>query len=282
MNLTDVPDVNHSAGVELLSPIPYAPHSLRQIRGKVAWALLFLLAAPLLSYCCATVLAAMNVAPALLAVGHLIAFVLLVMGIAWLCQFLPHWQMAKRAATVSPSAISHSIPRRRPQRHRFRQRLTSPLDFPLMLLLLGTVPVVIASGFYQLMVFWLPLAFSQFISGCRKEVWLRWHGGYDPAGDCFYLERSFYWGKCEWREEVGAGHFCGIYWERGVGECHLWLASVDGDSDIAIPAGNSWYGSNGAVAQRLAERLSAASGLPLLYRWPAPPLSMLRSSGAIR
>ena len=154
---------------------------------------------------------------------------------------------------------------------------TLPIRF-----LLCTVPVVIASGSYQLMVFWLPLVFGQFIHGCRHEVWLRWHGGYDPAGDCFYLERSFYWGKCEWREEVGAGHFCGIYWERGVGECHLWLASVDGDSDLAIPAGNSWYGSNGAVAQRLAERLSAASGLPLLYRWPAPPLSMLRSSGAIR
>lgn len=47
----------------------------------------------------------------------------------------------------------------------------------------------------------------------------------------------------------------------------LWLAGRAGGEDVALaPAGGRW--------ERRAEALSAASGLPVLYRWPAPPAEL--------
>ena len=88
----------------------------------------------------------------------------------------------------------------------------------------------------------------------------RW--GYDRSGDYFYGQRrrGLKWGE---RQRWPAANYIGIYL---LGE-ELWLAGRSSDVLLA-PVGY------GLFMTSPAERLSAASGLPLLHRWPLPPAEL--------
>ena len=104
----------------------------------------------------------------------------------------------------------------------------------------------------------------------------RW--SYCPTDDCFYVERwRFSGGKFHWREEGRwpAGDFIGIYWQ-GSYHSQLWLAARAGNDALLPAVGNLWQGNNEEAARNLALRLSAVSGLPILYRWPVPPREVFK------
>lgn len=106
----------------------------------------------------------------------------------------------------------------------------------------------------------------------------RWR--YRADDDVFLRERwSWAGGKLAWREEEAqeAAQFIGIYWSGRLYQGQLGLAGRAGGVDVLWPlVAGPGSGEGSDVARRLAEALSAASGLPLLYRWPEPPREIFK------
>ncbi len=137
-----------------------------------------------------------------------------------------------------------------------------------LLLILLVSPLALL--LWPLLLIWLTLRL--FYAKC----WHRWR--YDAARDTFHRDGR---GWPQWREEGSwsAAECCGLYLERVGRRPRLWLAGPAGGEDVLL--GDLSYLSSGGkeAGQNLLTRLSAASGLPVLYRWPAPPLGLASPSG---
>ena len=186
------------------------------------------------------------------------------------------WRQSLREVQRQP------IPARKSERRELVfQPATSPLAFPLWLLTWLCAPIFVlymyGSTFFMLLshdsgnfkvkfiLLTVPIAYllwAILANGFRRRVWLKGRYGYDATTDRFYREHSLYH---DYKREADwtAGDFLGLYWEEipwvGV---QLWLAAPAGGEDVLMAELHSRR-----AARRLAAELSAASGLPVLYRW---------------
>ena len=111
----------------------------------------------------------------------------------------------------------------------------------------------------------LPVA----IDGFRRHIWRKWRYGYDAATDSFFRDSGFVLGSLQRKESWPTDNFVAIHWEEyGRDKARLWLKSGDNYEDLLLADLKLWSSSNERFAQRLAEELSAASGLPLIHRLP--------------
>ena len=195
----------------------------------------------------------------------------------------PAWRGIQQSQRPAP--VRAVIPARRPERRSLVYRHSSWLNlllwlllWPLALLSLLLIPVPLLDSSYffapemrklarnWLVIFGLMLlmVLPALAAGWRRRIWRQRHCGYDAAGDYFYLTEG-----ATTLARWPAANFIGIYWEgTGAGiyrvGAQLWLAGAQGRDDVALAELNYWYRSNEAAAARLAARLSAASGLPVL------------------
>ena len=189
-----------------------------------------------------------------------------------------------------PAAIplAAPLPPRAPPGHSYRQNLTARLDFPLWLLLGGLLLVLIMALLFQpptaqqmsgLMELG-GLVATLVAAGLARRVWQRRRCGYEAQSDSFHRDRASYFAPYEREGCWPAADFCGLYWEkktswsREVPRSRLWLAGKAGGQDMLLAELNYWHRDNQRAARQLAQELSAASGLPLLYRWPGPPAAI--------
>ena len=95
---------------------------------------------------------------------------------------------------------------------------------------------------------------------------------YRANGDYFCFQRRGRNLKWEEVEHYPVADYRAFYTDRTADNAgQLWLAGSDGRDDVQLPLPSYWLRESSSTAQSLAERLGAASGLPLLHRWPAPP-----------
>ena len=99
----------------------------------------------------------------------------------------------------------------------------------------------------------------------------RWR--YRADGDAFVLyRRRWPWG---WREVARwpAADFLGFYviQEKQDSAAQLWLAGRAGGEGLMLGTASYALQNNANAGRDAAEGLSRDSGLPVLYRWPAPP-----------
>ena len=210
----------------------------------------------------------------------------------------------------------HSLPARRPagasQSRRFNNHwdgLLLPVIFAGVLLRFSYWQGAFRLNFFLLKLLSLATLYLLFIHALRWRGPLLWVCGYDAASDSCQLERGHWRGGPVQREQWPATDFVGLYVERaspllgafsippeqagwltaapGVSlkqlaaalpplHGRIWLAGKEGGEDVLLADLNSWYRRNYREAQRLAEKLSEASGLPVLHRWPAPPARISR------
>ena len=151
--------------------------------------------------------------------------------------------------------------------------IMQPIRIIGMLLLTLLVLSPLALLLWPLLLIWLPLMLLRLF---YVKCWQRWR--YDAARDIFHRDGR---GWPQWREEGSwsAAECCGLYLERVGRRPRLWLAGPAGGEDVLL--GDLSYLSSGGkeAGQDLLNRLSAASGLPVLYRWPAPLLGLASPSG---
>ena len=137
-----------------------------------------------------------------------------------------------------------------------------------LLLILLVSPLALL--LWPLLLIWLPLMLLRLFNA---KCWQRWR--YDATRDTFHRDGR---GWPQWREEGSwpAAECCGLYLERVGRRPRLWLAGPAGGEDVLL--GDLSYLSSGGkeAGQNLLARLSAASGLPVLYRWPTPPLELFK------
>lgn len=126
---------------------------------------------------------------------------------------------------------------------------------------------------WPLLLIWLPLMLLRLF---YAKCWQRWR--YDATRDTFHRDGR---GWPQWREEGSwpAAECCGLYLERVGRRPRLWLAGPAGGEDVLLGDLAYLYIGGKEAEQNLLARLSAASGLPVLYRWPAPPLGLASPSG---
>ena len=143
----------------------------------------------------------------------------------------------------------------------------------LLLTLLVLSPLALL--LWPLLLIWLPLMLLRLF---YAKCWQRWR--YDATRDTFHRDGR---GWPQWREEGSwpAAECCGLYLERVGRRPRLWLAGPAGGEDVLLGDLAYLYIGGKEAEQDLLNRLSAASGLPVLYRWPAPPLSLMKNSGPI-
>lgn len=193
-----------------------------------------------------------------------------------------HWRRRRHLQQAAPKAIDRAVPARSASRHRLVRELKSPGELTMLLLpllallwLLWQMRTVGADKIKYLFILFSPLilTFGLLIAqALQRRVW-RWQRcGYDPASDRFFHEWHSYLGSAARVTWWSAGDFCGIYWEStkqlskfGRGG-QLWLAGRAGGEDRRLLELNFWYWDNYRQIQQLAEELSGASGLPILYR----------------
>lgn len=213
----------------------------------------------------ATVLAA-------LALLVLLALLLREMGQRW------RQMQIQRAQGTRPAA--HQIPARRSARPAPFFSTTRLLG-PLLWLTLGAF-LLAGAAYLARDNRWaaLTVVLTLMLAYLACGRWARWR--YAADSDSFILSRRHWFG---WREveRLPAADFCGLYLERDKKGAYpqLWLVGRDGD-DVRLARvahwllknNPYWLYDNEMAADDLAEELSAASGLPLLYRWPAPPAAI--------
>ena len=259
---------------ELLSPIPYAPDSPRGLKLKITGALLMLAAGLALFYYGHTVLR--ETADSRRFPVYLLAAALLPLALLDLWHYRRRWRQLQQLRTMA-APLAHRLPPRRPSRHSYQCRFSSLLDLPLqglgILSLLAGFAVGISYFLLSLLISRLPKAPQPL----PRKSWQRWRCGYDAATDCFHLAWANYLGSYRRLYQRPAAEFCGLYQEEGL----IWLAGLAGGVDVLLAELDYWYRSNDAAFRALLAKLSAASGLPVLYRWPAPPLSLMKNSGPI-
>lgn len=209
---------------------------------------------------------------------------------------------------------SHPIAERGPAGDSYFRRFNNHLDLPLLPPISGAIVLYYSfknNAFYfnERIVVMVALAilYLLLIRAIPVRGPLLWRCGYDGASDRFLLERRHWLSKEESRASWSADDFVGIYvekfspllaalglngeqagWLNGAPGLslkqlaaalppvygRLWLAGRAGSADVPLADIRHWYYPNYQEAQNLAEKLSAASGLPLLYRWPAQPASL--------
>lgn len=141
----------------------------------------------------------------------------------------------------------------------------------LLLTLLVLSPLALL--LWPLLLIWLPLMLLRLF---YAKCWQRWR--YDATRDTFHRDGR---GWPQWREEGSwpAAECCGLYLERVGRRPRLWLAGPAGSEDVLLGDLAYLYIGGKEAEQDLLNRLSAASGLPVLYRWPTPPLGLASPSG---
>lgn len=133
-------------------------------------------------------------------------------------------------------------------------------------------PTPLAALLWLWLLIWLLLLSLRLFNA---KFWQRWR--YDAARDTFHRDgRSW----PQWREEGSwpAAECCGLYLERVGRRPRLWLAGPAGGEDVLLGDLAYLYIGGKEAEQDLLNRLSAASGLPVLYRWPTPPQSLKDSA----
>lgn len=268
--------ISRPAAPELLSPVPHSPDSFRGLKVKIALTLLLLAAALALAYLCHTVLMEIMEMPPLF-VLYLMAAALLLLALLNLGHYRRRWHRLRELEKIS-TAAAHLLPRRRPGRHCYHHCFSSPLDFPLALLGVLSLPLALASGSSYFLLSLLMALAPPAERRLPRKSWQRWRCGYEPADDSFYLARANYLGRYRQIYRWPAAQCGGLYPEGPL----LWLAGPAGGEDVLLAEMDYWHRSNERAALALATSLSAASGLPLLHRWPAPPVVLPRRSGPIR
>ena len=138
----------------------------------------------------------------------------------------------------------------------------------LLLTLLVLSPLALL--LWPLLLIWLPLMLLRLF---YAKCWQRWR--YDATRDTFHRDGR---GWPQWREEGSwpAAECCGLYLERVGRRPRLWLAGPAGGEDVLLGDLAYLYIGGKEAEQDLLNRLSAASGLPVLYRWPALPLELFK------
>ena len=138
----------------------------------------------------------------------------------------------------------------------------------LLLTLLVLSPLALL--LWPLLLIWLPLMLLRLF---YAKCWQRWR--YDATRDTFHRDGR---GWPQWREEGSwpAAECCGLYLERVGRRPRLWLAGPAGGEDVLLGDLAYLYIGGKEAEQDLLNRLSAASGLPVLYRWPTPPLELFK------
>ena len=210
--------------------------------------------------------------------GVLGALIAAVNGAEILAAGRRHWRQWQQQRRVRPPDW-HRLPERGSQRHSQRGTALSPTNGLIGLAFLGLFPWWVAEALPDWSP-WLPgLVLVLPVVGALMNEPCRW--GYRAEDDCFYVERGRWaGGKFRWQEEERwpAAAFIGLYWSDGY-RGQLWLAGRAGGEDVPLPTADLGQSNNEDSAQRLAEQLSEASGLPLLYRWPDAPAERSAASG---
>ncbi len=162
--------------------------------------------------------------------------------------------------------------------------LTLLMPWPLMMLFYE--PIRIIGGWLLILLvspltvlLWLWLLIWLLLLSLRlfnAKFWQRWR--YDAARDTFHRDRRR---RFHWQEEGSwpAVECCGLYLERVGRRPRLWLAGPAGGEDVLLGDLGYLYIGGKEAGQDLLNRLSAASGLPVLYRWPTPPLGLASPGG---
>ncbi len=205
-------------------------------------------------------------------------------GSLFLLMLWDYWHGRRRRPPESASTIpDRPIPPRSAERHGVVLNLRNYLALPLHLLAAGwllwlawaylTLPWRV--GLPAVLTALAVAAWLLYI-GWQQRLW-RWRRyGYVVEQDYFYVAAVIYLGPARELARWPAADFIGIYWERGAGgavssNAELWLAGPAGGQDVRLAALNYWHLDNHRQAQRLTAKLSKASGLPQLYRWPSAP-----------
>ena len=270
--------MHRPAAPELLSPLPYVPDSPRGLKLKIAVVLFMLAAGLAISYFGHTLLRETADSKWLLLI-YLSAAVLPAGALLDLWRYRWQW-LAQRRAMASP--LAHQLPPRRPPRYSLRFTTNSALNQFIRLLILGAMLAALATGLgagelrEKLLLLVLVLGLIGDSACAYVWRWQRWR--YDAKRDTFHCDRRRWF---HWQEERSwpAADFCGLYLDRADDYPQLWLAGRAGGADVPLLTLAYWLRPNDRDARTLAENLSAASGLPLLYRWLAPPLGLASPSG---
>lgn len=188
-----------------------------------------------------------------------------------------HWQQLRQLRqAVRPEA--HALPPRQSARRSLRFTTNSALNQFIRLLILGAMLAALVAGLRtgELREKLWPLALLLAMIGDSACAyvwrWQRWR--YDAQRDTFHRDRRRWF---RWQEERSwsAAEFCGLYLDTNNDYPQLWLAGRAGAEDVPMATLGYWLRPNDRDARALAEKLSRASGLPLLYRWPGPPAEIL-------
>ena len=270
--------MHRPANHELLSPIPYTSYSPLGLKLKIAVVLFMLAAGLALSYYGHTVLR--ETASEWLLLIYLSAAALPALALFDLWRYRWRWLVLLRKMA---SPLAHQLPPRQPPRHSLRCTTNSALNQFIRLLILGAMLAALATGLgagelrEKLLLLVLVLGLIGDSACAYVWRWQRWR--YDATRDTFHRDRRR---RFQWQEEGSwsAAECCGLYLEMVGRRPRLWLAGPAGGEDVLLgDLGYLYIGGGKEVEQDLLARLSAASGLPVLYRWPTPPLGLASPSG---
>ena len=211
------------------------------------------------------------------------------MGAVALSGLVEVWRRGRQQRQQRPAARpeAHRLPPRQPARRSFRFTTNSPQKLLMRLLILGVMcwlvllmPYAIVQDFANGRLQWASLGLwllmlLVIVNSARAHIWRWQRWRYDAKRDTFHCDRRRWF---HWQEERrwSAADFCGLYLDRADDYPQLWLAGPAGAEDVPLLTLTYWLRPNDRDARTLAENLSAASGLPLLYRWPAPPLELFK------
>ena len=185
-------------------------------------------------------------------------------------------QLRQLRQAARPDA--HALPPRQPARRSLRFTTNSSLNLLIRLLILGAMLAALVASLHagELREKLWPLALLLMMIGdsARARVWRWQRWRYDAQRDSFHHDRRRWF---HWQEERSwpAAEFCGLYLDTDDDYPQLWLAGRAGGADVPLLTLAYWLRPNDRDARALAEKLSRASGLPLLYRWPGPPAEIL-------
>ena len=208
----------------------------------------------------------------------LLALGLAAVALSELAETRRRWQQLRQLRQAAhPNA--HALPPRQPARRSLRFTTNSALNQFIRLLILGAMLAALATGLgagelrEKLLLLVLVLGLIGDSACAYVWRWQRWR--YDAKRDTFHCDRRRWF---RWQEEQrwSAADFCALYLDRDDDYPQLWLAGRAGAEDVPLLTLAYWLRPNDRDARALAEKLSRASGLPLLYRWPALPLELFQ------
>lgn len=186
------------------------------------------------------------------------------------------WQQLRQLRQAA-RPDGHALPPRQPARRSLRFTTNSSLNLLIRLLIIGAMLCALVASLHAGELWekrWLALLLLMIGDSARARVWRWQRWRYDAQRDSFHCDRRRWF---HWQEEQrwSAAEFCALYLDRDDDYPQLWLAGRAGGADVPLLTLAYWLRPNDRDARALAEKLSRASGLPLLYRWPVPPAEIL-------